>query len=55
MKGKHRDKPYVELATSEPERLTLRLESAQMLSQFEIGQEFSVKIGEGAQTKLARK
>lgn len=55
MKGKHRDKPYVELATSEAERLTLHLESPQMLSQFEIGQEFTIKIAEGEQTKLARK
>jgi hypothetical protein len=55
MKGKHRDKPYVELATSEAERLILHLESAQMLSMFEIGQEFSVKILEGEQTKLVKK
>lgn len=54
MKGKHRDKPYVELATSEGERLTLHLEAPSMLKNFEIDQEFTIKILEGAQKKLAK-
>ena len=55
MKGKHKDKPFVELATAEAEKLVIHLESPMMLKQYEIGQEFTVKIGEAEQSKLLRK
>jgi hypothetical protein len=52
MKGKHHNIPFVSLSTEEGEKLTLNLESPQMLKDFEIDQEFTVKIVEGAQKKL---
>lgn len=54
MKGKHHNIPFVTMATDEGEKLTLNLESAQMLKNFEIDQEFTIKIVEGAQKKLAK-
>jgi hypothetical protein len=54
MKGKHRDIPFVTLQTNEGERLTLHLEAPSMLKNFEIDQEFTIKIVEGAQRKLAK-
>lgn len=55
MKGKHHNIPFVTMSTDEGEKLTLNLDSPQLLKDFEIDQEFAVKIGEGAQTKLAKK
>jgi hypothetical protein len=55
MKGKHKDKPFVEMATAEAEKLVIHLESVMMLKEYEIGQEFSVKILEGEQTRLVKK
>jgi hypothetical protein len=52
MKGKHHNVPFVTFSTDEGEKLTLNLESPQMLRDFEINQEFTVKIVEGAQKKL---
>jgi hypothetical protein len=54
MKGKHKDKPFVELSAG-PEKLVIHLESPMMLKQYEIGQEFSIKISEGEQTQLVKK
>ena len=53
MKKKH-TVPYVTLETSEGEKLTLHLEAPSMLKNFEIDQEFTIKILEGAQKKLAK-
>jgi len=55
MKGKHHNIPFVTMNTDEGEKLTLNLESPLMLKDFEIDQEFTIKIGEGAQKKLAQK
>lgn len=55
MKGKHHNIPFVSLSTEEGEKLTLTLESPQLLKNFEIDQEFTVKIAEGEQTKLVKK
>lgn len=53
MKKKH-TVPYVTLETSKGEKLTLHLEAPSMLKNFEIDQEFTIKILEGAQKKLAK-
>jgi len=54
MKGKHHNIPFVAMSTDEGEKLTLNLESPMMLKNFEIDQEFTIKILEGAQKKLAK-
>jgi hypothetical protein len=54
MKKKH-TVPFVTLETTEGERLTLHLEAPSMLKNFEIDQEFTIKILEGEQTKLVKK
>jgi hypothetical protein len=51
---KKRTVPFVVLEPSEGERLTLHLEAPSMLKNFEIDQEFTIKILEGAQKKLAK-
>ncbi len=51
LKGKHKT-PTVALTTVDGERLTLKLESRQQLDDFEIDQEFTVRIGNGSQAKL---
>jgi len=51
LKGKD-ETPFVTMVTVEGEKLTLYLESKQQLDQFEIDQEFTVKIVEGEQRKL---
>jgi hypothetical protein len=54
MKGKHHNIPFIQLSTDEGEKLTLNLESPMLLRNFEIDQEFTIKIVEGAQKKLAK-
>jgi hypothetical protein len=51
LKGKN-ETPFVILVSLEDEELILYLESPAQLTQFEIDQEFTVKIVEGAQQKL---
>jgi len=51
VKGKNKT-PFATLVSLEGEKLTLYLESPAQLAQFEIDQEFTVKIVEGAQQKL---
>jgi hypothetical protein len=55
LKGKSHDKPFVVLANKDGERFEIHLETKQMLDQFQIDEEFTVRIGEGAQTKLGKK
>lgn len=52
LKGKKNQTPFVILQTLEGEKLMLHLESKQQLNQFEIDQEFTVKIVEGEQQSL---
>jgi hypothetical protein len=52
LKGKHQTTPFVELRSLEGEKVTLHLESKQQLDDFQIDQEFTVKIGKGEQTNL---
>jgi len=52
LKGKKNQTPFVTLSTLEGEKLTLHLESTAQLAQFEIGEEFTVKIVEGEQQQL---
>jgi hypothetical protein len=51
-KGKKNRRPFVTLENDEGEKLTLYLEAPQQLDQFEIDQEFTVKIVEGEQQQL---
>ena len=51
LKGKNKT-PFVTLQTLEGEKLTLHLESKTQLDQFEVDQEFTVKIVEGEQQSL---
>ena len=51
LKGKDKT-PTVVLASAEGEKLLLKFEARQQLEEFELDQEFSVKVGIGAQTKL---
>jgi len=51
LKGKN-ETPFVILVSLENEKLILYLESPAQLTQFEIDQEFTVKIVEGEQQKL---
>jgi hypothetical protein len=51
LKGKNHT-PYIVLQTLEGEKLTLHLESKTQLDEFEIDQEFTVKIVEGEQQSL---
>jgi hypothetical protein len=52
LKGKKNQTPFVTLQTLEGEKLTLHLESKQLLDEFEIDQAFTVKIVEGEQQQL---
>lgn len=54
LKGKHHDVPFVTLRSELGESLTLHLEGPSMLKNFEIDQEFTIKIVEGAQRKLGQ-
>jgi len=52
LKGKKNQTPFVTFQTLEGEKLTLHLESKQLLDEFEIDQAFTVKIVEGEQQQL---
>lgn len=54
MKKKH-TVAFLTLETVDGEKLTLHFEAPSMLKNFEIDQEFTIKILEGAQKKLAGK
>jgi len=51
LKGKHHT-PFVTLQTIEGEKLTLHLDVKLQLDQFEIDQQFTVKIVEGEQQRI---
>jgi hypothetical protein len=55
LKGKHHEQPFVTMTNDDGEKLELRLEAKQLLEKYEIEQEFTVKIVEGAQKKLAQR
>lgn len=46
-------KAFVNFENDESEKLTVFLDGPEQLNEFEIGQEFTIKIGEGEQRKLA--
>ena len=52
MKGKHHEQPFVTMTNEDGEKLELRLEGKELLDNYHIEAEFTVKIGEGAQKKL---
>lgn len=52
LKGKGKT-PTVVLASAEGEKLVLKFEVKQQLDEFQLDEEFTVKIGVGGQTKLA--
>ena len=54
LKGKDKT-PTVVLASAEGEKLLLKFEMRQQLDEFQLDQEFSVKVGTGGQTRLADK
>jgi hypothetical protein len=51
IKGKNKT-PFVTLQTLEGEKLTIHLENKQQLDEFQIQQDFTVKIVEGEQQQL---
>jgi hypothetical protein len=51
LKGKHKDS-YIHLESDEGDKLILILPDRALLGQYEIGQEFTVKVGDTEQTKL---
>lgn len=51
LKGKDKT-PTVVLASAEGEKLLLKFEIKQQLDEFELDEEFTVKVGAGGQTKL---
>ncbi len=55
LKGKHHEQPFVTMTNDDGEKLELRLEGKELLDNYDIEQEFTVKIGDGAQQHLNSK